>query len=120
MKNLEERGHLLTEQVNTNSENLDQLSSIELVDLFNREDAQTLSAIARAREQLAQAIDIAAESLRQGGRLFYVGAGTSGRLGVLDAASVPHLLHAARTRTGHNCRGCGGFGAEFGGFGGSG
>ncbi len=89
MKNLEERGHLLTEQVNANSENLDQLSSIELVDLFNREDAQTLSAIARAREQLAQAIDIAAESLRQGGRLFYVGAGTSGRLGVLDAAECP-------------------------------
>src|SRR6476661_6550009 len=89
MKNLEERGHLLTEQVNTNSENLDQLSSIELVDLFNREDAQTLSAIARARKQLAEAIDIAAESLRQGGRLFYVGAGTSGRLGVLDASECP-------------------------------
>src|SRR4028118_503929 len=89
MKNFEERGHLLTEQVNANSENLDQLSSIELVDLFNREDAQTLSAIARAREQLARAIDIAAESLRLGGRLFYVGAGTSGRLGVLDAAECP-------------------------------
>ncbi len=89
MKNLEERGHLLTEQVNPNSENLDQLSSIELVDLFNAEDAQTLSAIARARENLARAIDIGAESLRQGGRLFYVGAGTSGRLGVLDAAECP-------------------------------
>ncbi len=89
MKNVEERGHLLTEQVNANSENLDQLSSIELVDLFNREDAQTLSAIASAREELARAIDIAAESLRQGGRLFYVGAGTSGRLGVLDAAECP-------------------------------
>src|SRR4028119_1514628 len=89
MKNFEERGHLLTEQVNANSENLDQLSSIELVDLFNREDAQTLSAIAHAREQLAQAIDIAAESLRLGGRLFYVGAGTSGRLGALDAAECP-------------------------------
>ena len=89
MKNLEERGHLLTEQVNPNSENLDQLSSIELVDLFNAEDAQTLSAIARARENLARAIDIGAESLHQGGRLFYVGAGTSGRLGVLDAAECP-------------------------------
>src|ERR671933_1733359 len=89
MKNLEERGHLLTEQVNANSENLDQLSSIQLVDLFNREDAQTLSAIARAREQLAQAIDLAAESLGRGGRLFYIGAGTSGRLGVLDAAECP-------------------------------
>ena len=89
MKNLEERGHLLTELVNANSWNLDQLTSLELVDLFNREDVQTLLAIARAREELAQAIDIATVSLREGGRLFYVGAGTSGRLGVLDAAECP-------------------------------
>lgn len=89
MKNLEERGHLLTEQVNPNSHNLDQLSSLELVDIFNREDAQVLSAIAAARTQLAQAIDRTAAALRKGGRLFYVGAGTSGRLGVLDAAECP-------------------------------
>lgn len=89
MKNLEERGHLLTEQVNPNSQNLDQLTSIELVELFNREDAQTLSAIASAKKQLAQAIDLTAEALGRGGRLFYVGAGTSGRLGVLDAAECP-------------------------------
>ncbi len=89
MKNLEERGHLLTEQVNPNSQNLDQLTSLELVDLFNREDAQTLSAIAAARTQLAQAIDRTAVALGRGGRLFYVGAGTSGRLGVLDAAECP-------------------------------
>lgn len=89
MEKLEERGHLLTEQVNPNSRNLDQLSSQELVDLFNREDAQTLAAIAGASTQLAQAIDITAHALSQGGRLFYVGAGTSGRLGVLDAAECP-------------------------------
>ncbi|MGE5658274.1 MAG: N-acetylmuramic acid 6-phosphate etherase [Actinomycetota bacterium] len=89
MKNLEERGHLLTEQINPNSQNLDQLSAVELVDLFNQEDAQTLTAVAAAREPLAKAIDITAEALRQGGRLFYVGAGTSGRLGVLDAAECP-------------------------------
>ena len=89
MKNLEERGHLLTEQVNPNSQNLDQLTSSELVDLFNREDAKTVSAIADARTQLAQAIDATAEALSRGGRLFYVGAGTSGRLGVLDAAECP-------------------------------
>lgn len=89
MKNLEERGHLLTEQINPNSRNLDQLSSVELVELFNREDAQTLVAIAQAQEPLATAIDLASEALRQGGRLFYVGAGTSGRLGVLDAAECP-------------------------------
>jgi N-acetylmuramic acid 6-phosphate etherase len=89
MKNLEERGHLLTEQVNPNSQNLDQLTSLELVELFNREDAKTLEAIAAARTQLAQAIDLSAQALGRGGRLFYVGAGTSGRLGVLDAAECP-------------------------------
>jgi N-acetylmuramic acid 6-phosphate etherase len=89
MKNLEERGHLLTEQINPESQNLDQMTSLELVELFNREDGKTLSAIAQARTRLAQAIDYAAEALSQGGRLFYVGAGTSGRLGVLDAAECP-------------------------------
>ncbi|GAP94952.1 N-acetylmuramic acid 6-phosphate etherase [Leptolyngbya sp. NIES-2104] len=86
---LQPRGHLLTEQVNPASANLDQLSSLEIVDVFNQEDAKTIRAIAQAREPLAQAIDLTAEKLRQGGRLFYVGAGTSGRLGVLDAAECP-------------------------------
>ncbi|BAU13798.1 N-acetylmuramic acid 6-phosphate etherase [Leptolyngbya sp. NIES-3755] len=86
---LQQRGHLLTEQVNPASANLDQLSSLEIVDVFNQEDAKTISAIAQAREPLAKAIDLTAEKLRQGGRLFYVGAGTSGRLGVLDAAECP-------------------------------
>jgi len=89
MTALEERGHLLTEQINTNSQNLDQLSSLELVDLFNQEDAATLSAIHDARESIAQALDIISVAIRQGGRLFYLGAGTSGRLGVLDAAECP-------------------------------
>lgn len=89
MTHPESRGHLLTEQVNPNSENLDRLSALELVDLFNREDAKTLDAIAAARIPLAKAIERTGEALRQGGRLFYVGAGTSGRLGVLDAAECP-------------------------------
>lgn len=89
METIESRGHLLTEQANPNSHNLDQLSSLELVDLFNHEDAQTLAAIATARQPLAQAIDVTTTALRHGGRLFYVGAGTSGRLGVLDAAECP-------------------------------
>ncbi|XGV87479.1 MAG: N-acetylmuramic acid 6-phosphate etherase [Limnothrix sp. BL-A-16] len=84
-----DRGHLLTEQANPNSEALDQLSSLELVDLFNQEDAKTLAAIAQAREPLARAIDLGAAALAQGGRLFYIGAGTSGRLGVLDASECP-------------------------------
>ena len=89
MNNLQSRGHLLTEQINPNSHNLDSLSSIEIVDLFNQEDAKTLAAIANARIDLAQAIDTVAVAMSKGGRLFYVGAGTSGRLGVLDAAECP-------------------------------
>lgn len=84
-----ERGHLLTEQANPNSQNLDQLTSLELVDLFNQEDKNVVEAIANARLPLAQAIDRIAAALSQGGRLFYIGAGTSGRLGVLDAAECP-------------------------------
>jgi N-acetylmuramic acid 6-phosphate etherase len=84
-----DRGHLLTEQANPRSAQLDQLSALELVDLFNQEDQRTLEAIAAARQPLAAAIDATAEALRWGGRLFYIGAGTSGRLGVLDAAECP-------------------------------
>ncbi len=84
-----DRGHLLTEQPNPASQTLDQLSPLELVDLFNQEDQKTLSAIATAREALAEAITRTAAALGQGGRLFYIGAGTSGRLGVLDAAECP-------------------------------
>ena len=89
MENIQQRGHLLTEQINPNSYNLDQLDTVELVELFNQEDAQTLNAIAQAKAELAQAIDVTSEALGKGGRLFYVGAGTSGRLGVLDAAECP-------------------------------
>lgn len=89
MQHLTERGHLLTEQANPESQNLDQLTPLELVDLFNREDAKTIAAISDAREELADAITRTAAAMRQGGRLFYVGAGTSGRLGVLDAAECP-------------------------------
>ncbi|MGY6530858.1 MAG: N-acetylmuramic acid 6-phosphate etherase [Cyanobacterium sp.] len=89
MDNHMTRGHLLTEQINPASINLDQLSCLEMVDVFNQEDQKTVDAIALARESLAQAIDITAQSLSKGGRLFYIGAGTSGRLGVLDAAECP-------------------------------
>lgn len=89
MDNLPSRGHLLTEQINDRSRNLDSLSSLEIVDLFNQEDSQTIAAIAQARIPLAKTIEVTASAFQQGGRLFYVGAGTSGRLGVLDAAECP-------------------------------
>lgn len=89
MSEMKDRGHLLTEQNNPNSRNLDELSTLEMVDVFNQEDQRTVDAIAQARTSLAQAINLTADSLRKGGRLFYIGAGTSGRLGVLDAAECP-------------------------------
>ncbi|MFM1842120.1 MAG: N-acetylmuramic acid-6-phosphate etherase, partial [Cyanobacteriota bacterium] len=89
MPTIDERGHLLTEQTNSHSQNLDQLSCLELVDLFNHEDHQTVAAIAGAREALAEGIEILRDQLGRGGRLFYIGAGTSGRLGVLDAVECP-------------------------------
>ena len=89
MKHIKERGYLLTEQINSESKNLDQLTSIELVDLFNKEDINTVKAIKRARLELAKSIEVISQALKNGGRLFYIGAGTSGRLGVLDAAECP-------------------------------
>ena len=83
------RGHLLTEQANPLSTALDTLSSIELVQLFCEEDRRPQEAVAGAASALAEAVEAIAGRLRQGGRLFYLGAGTSGRLGVLDAAECP-------------------------------
>jgi N-acetylmuramic acid 6-phosphate etherase len=83
------RGHLLTELPNPLSQNLDQLSSEALVELFCQNDLEPQRAVHRAAPQLAEAIEAIAVRVRQGGRLFYQGAGTSGRLGVLDAAECP-------------------------------
>ena len=76
----------LTERRNPRSHDLDARSSLELVDLINAEDATVPAAVGRAREALATAIDLVEAAFRAGGRLLYVGAGTSGRLGILDAA----------------------------------
>lgn len=84
-----DRGHLLTEQANSRSNDLDQLSTADLVDLFVSEDLRPQQAVAGASEQLTEAVTAITARLRQGGRLFYLGAGTSGRLGVLDAAECP-------------------------------
>ncbi|MEM8816000.1 MAG: N-acetylmuramic acid 6-phosphate etherase [Pseudomonadota bacterium] len=80
---------LSTESANPASEDLDGLSTLELVQLINREDATIAAAVATQAEAIAAAIDGIAERLARQGRLFYVGAGTSGRLGVLDASECP-------------------------------
>ncbi|PWL22834.1 MAG: N-acetylmuramic acid 6-phosphate etherase [Synechococcus sp. XM-24] len=90
-----QRGHLLTEQVNPASSELDALSTEDLVGVFVAEDRKPQEAVAGAASALAQAIDAIAQRLQAGGRLFYLGAGTSGRLGVLDAAECPPTFCSA-------------------------
>ncbi len=79
----------LTERRNPRSATIDTASSLEIVDLIGAEDAGVPLAVARAREEIARAIDLVEAAFRAGGRLVYLGAGTSGRLGVLDAAECP-------------------------------
>jgi N-acetylmuramic acid 6-phosphate etherase len=79
----------LTERRNPRSVTIDTASSLEIVDLIGAEDAGVPGAVTRAREEIARAIDLVEGAFRAGGRLLYVGAGTSGRLGVLDAAECP-------------------------------
>jgi len=79
----------MTELRNRASENIDRLSTQQIVDLINAEDALVPAAVARQSKQIAAAIDVIVARFKEGGRLFYVGAGTSGRLGVLDASECP-------------------------------
>ena len=79
----------LTEQRNPRSARIDTLSTIEVVDLINAEDRMVAEAVREERVAIACAVDLVVESFNRGGRLFYVGAGTSGRLGVLDASEMP-------------------------------
>lgn len=78
-----------TEQRNPSSAKVDTLSAFEIVELINQEDAKIASAVEKEKGTIAEAVDIIASKIRAGGRLFYCGAGTSGRLGVLDASECP-------------------------------
>lgn len=80
---------LPTERPNPRSRNLDQLSTLAIVGLMNREDSRVLAAVRRVRRQIARAVELIAASLKHRGRLFFVGAGTSGRLGIMEAAECP-------------------------------
>ena len=84
-----DRSKLSTEKRSRRSRNLDRLSTLGIVDLLAREDRLVAPAVAKERRRIAAAVDLLVEAFRAGGRLFYVGAGTSGRLGVLDAAECP-------------------------------
>src|SRR2546423_8327142 len=86
---MNDRSHLLTEQRLPESMRLDALSIQEAVDLVNREDQKAVQAVNQIRTEIARAIELVVVALRQNGHLIYFGAGTSGRLGVLDASECP-------------------------------
>ena len=88
---------LVTETRNPRSRRLDQLSTPQVLRLMNREDQHVPRAVAREIPRISKAVDLIVERLLRGGRLFYVGAGTSGRLGVLDAAECPPTFGTPRT-----------------------
>jgi len=81
--------HRLTEQRNAASRNLDRMTAMEIVRLMNREDRKVAIAVGRELPAIARAVEAIVGGIRKGGRLFYVGAGSSGRMGVLDAAECP-------------------------------
>lgn len=80
---------IITEQSNPNSENIDVSTSLEIVEIINNEDKKVLKAIEKEKQNIAKAIDLISEKFLKNGSLIYFGAGTSGRLGVLDASECP-------------------------------
>ena len=80
---------LTTEKINPATAHIDECSTLEMVKLINDEDKKIAAAVEKTLPEIARAVDAIAESFSGGGRLFYIGAGTSGRLGVLDASECP-------------------------------
>ena len=87
-----------TEKLNTNTENIDIISTNEMVEIFIQENKRVLEAIEPEKENISKAIDLIAEKFLQKGKLFYFGAGTSGRLGVLDASECPPTFGVTNER----------------------
>ncbi len=94
---LKDRSKLTTEKRNTRSTDIDRRTTLEIVEVINSEDALIAPAVGREKENIAAAVELVVASLRKKGRLFYVGAGTSGRLGVLDASECPPTFGVSPT-----------------------
>jgi len=94
----EELARAATEQPHPRSANLDQMATAELVELFIEEENAVQAALDACRSRLIEAVDLVSAAMCQGGRLFYIGAGTSGRLGVLDASEIPPTFGTSPTR----------------------
>lgn len=86
---IRDRSQLLTEQRNPDTITIDCKTTLEIIDIINAEDANVITAVHREREPIAKAADMIVAAFKEGGRLIYVGAGTSGRLGILDATECP-------------------------------
>ena len=95
LREIEDLAAALTEQRNPRSENLERMSARQLAELFVEEEKFVEDALRGATAELARAIEMVTESLRNGGRLFYIGAGSSGRIGVLDASEIPPTFSAS-------------------------
>ncbi len=89
-----EYGKLATEAANPRARDLERRSTVEIVNLLAREEGRAPKAVLACKTEIARAADLVANALREGGRLFYAGAGTSGRLGALDAAELPPTFGA--------------------------
>lgn len=87
--NVKDLGRLSTEGRNPNTMNIDRVSPLEIITMISEEDKKVALAVERAKEDIAKAVDVIAESMNRGGRLIYIGAGSSGRLGILDASECP-------------------------------
>ncbi len=84
-----ELSNLMTEQKNKRTKNIDQLSTLEIIELMNDEDQTVAGSVKKALPQVSKAVDVVCKSITNGGRLLYIGAGTSGRIGILDASECP-------------------------------
>ena len=89
VKKTRRTGHLLTEKVNPRTVNIDELSCSKIIDLISGEDQEAFEAVSREKDSISLAAEMVFQSLKRGGRVFLVGAGTSGRLGVMEAAECP-------------------------------
>ncbi len=86
---MKDRSKLITEQRNLSTQEIDRKSTLEIVDIINVEDSNVISAVHNERLNISKAVDLIVESFNKKGHLLYIGAGTSGRLGVLDASECP-------------------------------
>ena len=91
---MKERRHLTTEQRNPSSNRIDDLSVREILDVINREDRAVAQKVGDALPEIEDTVELTTSALRNGNRVFYMGAGTSGRLGVLDASEMPPTFSA--------------------------